>query len=246
MSGEQAREGAGAGPGRRHDGRRRAVLAFDTGTSEVVVAVAAPTGELLGLTHWTAGFRHGEHLLASIGRVLGEANVRRSRLEGIIVGTGPGAFTGLRVGLATAKALAHGLTVPLVGIATSDALIAAAAEAEGIADRSVVLLLPAGPSDRVVARLGMPPALLPAGEEPTVGSGDRLVAVDLDGRAPADATAAGTRAHAALGPALVRLGVARLSRGEHDDVERLVPEYVTLPRGVRETTGEVAWSRGPR
>ena len=45
-------------------------------------------------------------------------NIRRSRLTGIVVGTGPGAFTGLRVGLATAKGLAHGLGIPIVGVST--------------------------------------------------------------------------------------------------------------------------------
>jgi hypothetical protein len=46
--------------------------------------------------------------------------------------------------------------------------------------------------------------------------------------------------------ALVRIGAERLTAGEADDLARLVPEYVTLPRGVAATSGEVAWSRDPR
>lgn len=231
---------------RGHDGRRHAILALDTATSRVVVGLASPAGEPVGLTSWPAGHRHGEQLLPSIARLLGETNVRRSRLDGIVVGTGPGAFTGLRVGIATAKGLAHGLGIPIAGIATSDALIAAAAAAERVPETRIVLLLPAGPSDRVLARRGMPARLLPGGEDPALDPADVLVAVDLEARAPADAVERGERARADLGRELLRLGAARLSSGDHDDLAALVPEYVTLPRGVAVASGEVAWSRAPR
>ena len=221
------------------------ILGFDTATSRVVVGVASVDGEPLAMATWPAGHRHGELLLPSIGRLLDEAGVARSELGGIVIGTGPGAFTGLRVGLATAKALAHGLARPIAGIPTSEALIAAATAAAGIPEASVVLLLPAGPSDRVVARLGAPPRRLAAGDEPNLGDGDVLVAVDLADRAPLDAVARGERALEGLGPALLRLGAARLGAGG-DDLERLVPEYVTLPRGVAVAAGEVSWSRDPR
>jgi tRNA threonylcarbamoyl adenosine modification protein YeaZ len=236
-----------ASPRPRHDGRNRAILAIDTATSHVVVAVGMLDGEPLGLTTWPADHRHGEQLLPSIGRVLGEANVRRSRVEAVVAGTGPGAFTGLRVGLATAKALAHGLGRPLIGIATSQALIEAAAAAEGIATSRIVLLLPAGPSDRVVARIGAPARLLARGGEPDgLRADDVLVAVDLDGRAPGDAVERGARACDDLGRQLLRLGAQRLHESGADDLAGLVPEYVTLPRGVAAATGEVSWSRDPR
>ena len=45
-------------------------------------------------------------------------------MAAIVVGTGPGAFTGLRVGIATAKGMAHALGVPIVGVSTADALLA--------------------------------------------------------------------------------------------------------------------------
>ena len=77
-----------------HDGRRPAILAIVTATTQVVIARGSPDGELDGLTTWAPGYRHGETLLPSIARFLGEQNLRRSRLIGIVVGTGPGAFTG--------------------------------------------------------------------------------------------------------------------------------------------------------
>jgi hypothetical protein len=222
------------------DGRREAILAIDTATTQVVIATGSPTGEADGISTWAAGYRHGETLLPSIGRFLGEQNIRRSRLIGIVVGTGPGAFTGLRVGLATAKGMAHGLGIPLAGVSTGEALLAAS----GV--ERPVLLLPAGPSDRLVLRPGASAVPLPAGEEPDVREGETLVALDLDGRAPADALQRGEVARSRLGHELIRLGAERLRQVDANELETLVPDYVTLPRGVRAADGSVAWSRDHR
>jgi hypothetical protein len=206
-----------------HDGRRAAILAIDTATTQVVIATGSSSGVADGISTWTAGYRHGETLLPSIGRFLGEQNIRRSRLTGIVVGTGPGAFTGLRVGLATAKGIAHGLGIPLAGVSTGEALLAASGVPRP------VLLLPAGPSDRLVVR-----------------AGETLVALDLEGRAPADALQRGDAARARLGHELIRLGAERLLAAGPEELETLVPDYVTLPRGVRAADGSVAWSRDHR
>jgi tRNA threonylcarbamoyl adenosine modification protein YeaZ len=227
------------------DGRRPWILGIDSATSRVVVAAAAPDGAFLGATSWEAGYRHGEQLLPAIGRLHGELNLRRSRIVAIVVGTGPGAFTGLRVGIATAKALAHSLGRPIVGVSSGEALIAAAS-GEGTPLEKVVLLLPAGPSDRIVVRAGQAPEVLPGGSDPELADGEVLVAVDLDGRAPADGSARGDRARDGLAAALMRLGTQRFAAGDEDDLARLVPDYVTLPRGVRAPSGEVAWSRDLR
>jgi tRNA threonylcarbamoyl adenosine modification protein YeaZ len=240
----------------QRDGRRPWLLAIDTATSQVVIAAGDVSGSAIGLSTWAAGHRHGETLLPSIGRLTGENNLRRSRIRGVIVGTGPGSFTGLRVGIATAKGIAHALGVPIVGISTAEALAAAARAASGAAraasgavagpvDGDVALLLPAGPQDRLLAWRGRV-AVLPAGTEPSIDDRSVLVAVDLVGRAPADAVERGAAALRDLGQELVRLGAARLSASGPDDLARLVPEYVTLPRGVARETGEVAWSRDPR
>jgi tRNA threonylcarbamoyl adenosine modification protein YeaZ len=228
-------------PALGHDGRRDWLLVLDTATSEIVLAAAGVDGGLVGLATWEAGRTHGAQLLPAIGRLTGENNLRRSRIRGIVVGTGPGAFTGLRVGIATAKALAHELRVPIVGISTAEALL----EASGAGDRGV-LLLPAGPNDRHVIRRRSSPMLLPGGTEPEIGEGDVLVALDLADRAPADAAARGEAGRRGFAAALARMGAARLANGDADDLERLVPEYVSLPRGVAAETGEVAWSRDLR
>ncbi len=208
------------------------LLAIDTATTRAVIALGAPDGTVLEARAWVAGYRHGEELLARIEGLLRDRGVTPAALGGIVVGTGPGAFTGLRVGIATAKGLAHALVLPIVGIATGSALIAAAG------DGATVLLQPAGPSDRVLTRAGEPPVILPGGTEPELRPGERLVAVDLGERAHPAATALGEAAHAGLAGALLAAGAARLARDDADDLATLVPEYVTLPRGVRDVPAD--------
>lgn len=221
------------------------LLAIDTATTIAVVALGDGNGALLAEEPWVAGYRHGEELLPRVRRILDGSSVTMNAVAGIVVGTGPGAFTGLRVGIATAKGLAHALDRPIVGVSSGEALIAAAAGPDGDPG-AIVLLLPAGPSDRVVVRHGQAARLLAGGSEPELAAGEVLVGVDLDGRAPDDAVSRGELARGGLAAALVGLGAARLQRGDVDDLARLVPEYVTLPRGVRASTGEVAWSRDHR
>jgi tRNA threonylcarbamoyladenosine biosynthesis protein TsaB len=219
------------------------VLSIDTATSVAVVALGAADGRLEAQDGWAAGYRHGEDLLPRVRALLAGRDVALQDLGGVVVGIGPGAFTGLRVGIATAKGIAHALSVPIAGVPSGEALIAAAA-ATGVA--SPVLLLPAGPNDTVLVRAGHAPERLAGGTAPALRPTETLVALDLDGRAPAEAVALGEQARAGFAGALVRLGAERLTDGAGDDLARLVPEYVTLPRGVAATSGEVAWSRDHR
>jgi tRNA threonylcarbamoyl adenosine modification protein YeaZ len=220
------------------------VLAIDTSGTNALVALAEADGTLVAERRWPAGYRHGEELLARIDEMLATTGVPITKLGGIVVGTGPGAFTGLRVGLATAKALARGLGVPIAGVPTSEALLRAASLAGAVEGTHAVLLLPAGPSDRVVVA-GGEARLVRGGDELGLGPEEVVVAVDLPGRAPEDALDRGATAEAGLSAALVELGVRRLASGG-DDVARLVPEYVTLPRGVPVARGEVRWSHDRR
>jgi tRNA threonylcarbamoyl adenosine modification protein YeaZ len=215
------------------------ILAIDSATTRVVVAAGTLDGTLLDGADWPAGYRHGETLLPAIDALLGRLGIERDRLAAIVVGTGPGAFTGLRVGIATAKGIAHALGRPIIGIPTGEALLSDAGD-------DAVLLLPAGPSDRLAVRRGTPARLLVGDDDAGIAPGASVVALDLPGRAPADALERGETARAGLGAALLRIGAARLAAGDTDDLARLVPDYVTLPRGVRTDAGEVSWSRDRR
>jgi tRNA threonylcarbamoyl adenosine modification protein YeaZ len=215
------------------------ILAIDSATTRVVVAVGTRTGDLIDATDWPAGYRHGETLLPAIAALLERLELAPTSLAAIVVGTGPGAFTGLRVGIATAKGLAHALDVPIIGVPTTDALLVGA-------PADAVLLMPAGPSDRLLVRRGVPAQLIRAGEDPDLPAGASLIALDLQDRAPDDALQRGETARAGLGAALLAIGAARLAGGDVDDLADLVPDYVTLPRGVRAEGGEVSWSRDLR
>ncbi len=212
------------------------LLVIDTATTRAVIALGTTDGTLLDARSWVAGYRHGEELLAQVEALLADHGLAPGELGGLVVGTGPGAFTGLRVGIATAKGLAHALDLPIVGEATGAALLAAAADP----GTPTVLLQPAGPSDRVLSRPGERPVIVAGGTDPALRPGERVVAVDLAGRAPGDAVARGEVAHEGLADAMLRAGAARLAAGRADDLASLVPEYVTLPRGVREGPGDDA------
>jgi tRNA threonylcarbamoyladenosine biosynthesis protein TsaB len=211
------------------------LLVIDTATTRAVIALGSPAGEVIEARDWVAGYRHGEDLLARIDGLLTDRAVAPADLGGLVVGTGPGAFTGLRVGIATAKGLAHALRLPIAGVVTGSALLAAAGDGDAT---PAALLQPAGPSDRVLSRTGERPVILPGGTDPELRDRERLVAVDLAGRAPEDAVELGERAHAGLAAAILREGARRLAAGDADDLARLVPEYVTLPRGVREAPSD--------
>jgi len=211
------------------------------------VALGARDGTLLALDAWDAGHRHAEELLARVALLLAAAGIERpgaGSLRGVVVGTGPGGFTGLRVGLATARGIARATGAPLVGIPTADALAAAARTAGGFApDASIAVVLAAGRTGRYVivdGRAELVSAAAGQGLPGDAAPGAVLVAVDLAGQAPPDAVALGDLGRAGLGAALVALGAARLRAG-HDDTATLAPEYVTVPRGASAVAGEVAW-----
>jgi tRNA threonylcarbamoyl adenosine modification protein YeaZ len=103
------------------------LLAFDTATPYVTVALH--DGEdVVAERRSEQRMKHGEQLAPLIDAVLGEAGLVRQDLTALAVGTGPGPFTGLRVGLVTARTLAMVLEVPAYGVCTLDAIALEAAE----------------------------------------------------------------------------------------------------------------------
>ncbi|GAA3528747.1 tRNA (adenosine(37)-N6)-threonylcarbamoyltransferase complex dimerization subunit type 1 TsaB [Nonomuraea rosea] len=97
------------------------VLAFDTATPAVTAALHDGERVLAESTTIDAR-RHGELLVPTIELVLGEARAALRDVTAIVAGSGPGPYTGLRVGLMTAQGLATTLGVPAYGICTLDAV----------------------------------------------------------------------------------------------------------------------------
>lgn len=96
-------------------------LAIDTATGQVGVALAGPDGPV-GELRLGAGRRHAETLVPAIQSLLSLTGSSLGEVARVAVDVGPGLFTGLRVGVATAKALGSALGVPLVPCSSLDVL----------------------------------------------------------------------------------------------------------------------------
>jgi tRNA threonylcarbamoyladenosine biosynthesis protein TsaB len=118
------------------------ILALDTAGENCAVVLAKASDGLRVLVRRceAIGRGHAERLMPMIGEVLAEAGLTYADLERIAVATGPGSFTGTRIGVAAARGLALALGIPAVGVSGLDALIEAAG-AES--DRLVVAALDA-------------------------------------------------------------------------------------------------------
>jgi tRNA threonylcarbamoyladenosine biosynthesis protein TsaB len=103
-------------------------LAFDTATSAATTALVRD-GDVLG-----EAVSRAVRVLEDADELLRASGVERSELTSIVVGTGPGSFTGMRLGLATARGLALALELPVAGVCTLDALAAGAPGAVPVVD----------------------------------------------------------------------------------------------------------------
>jgi tRNA threonylcarbamoyladenosine biosynthesis protein TsaB len=97
------------------------LLAFDTATPQVTVALH-DGDDVVAEVVSDRTMKHGEQLAPLISDVLAEAGIVRQDLTAIAVGAGPGPFTGLRVGLVTARTLGFALEIPVYAACTLDVL----------------------------------------------------------------------------------------------------------------------------
>jgi tRNA threonylcarbamoyladenosine biosynthesis protein TsaB len=98
------------------------LLAFDTSSAAVTVALASTDGEIVASSTTVDALRHGELLAPAIAEILSAGGVTPPDLTRIAVGVGPGPFTGLRVGLVTARTMADVLEIEVAGVCSLDIL----------------------------------------------------------------------------------------------------------------------------
>jgi tRNA threonylcarbamoyladenosine biosynthesis protein TsaB len=210
------------------------ILALDTAT--LTASVAVLVGDEVVAKAQTRASTHSESLLPLVDEMLAKAGLVPADLDAIACGAGPGSFTGLRIGMATAKGLAFALGKPLV-LASSLAALAAMIDDEGAHVLAVLdarkrevyvgLYEIAGGLPRPVA----PEVVLAPAKVPEY-VGDRRVVVVGDGPLayPAEAAAWGEyRADLSATPdaaCVARLGRARLAAGAGDDTLGAIPTYI--------------------
>ncbi len=130
------------------------VLAFDTATDVATVALVRD-GDVLGERASRA-----VRVLEDVEDLLRDAGIASADVDGIAVGTGPGSYTGLRIGLVTARTLSIALDVPVAGVSTLAALAAGAPGAVPVIDgrrREVFTLVDDEPRCVPAAELGIEP-----------------------------------------------------------------------------------------
>jgi tRNA threonylcarbamoyladenosine biosynthesis protein TsaB len=209
-------------------------LAFDTSTAACAVAIKLADGTVLEnalvADRMLQQPAHTTELLPAIGDLLARAGIAFSEIDAIAVGVGPGAFTGLRIGVSTARALATSRDLPLTGVSSLSALSFAAEPTHDgpilpiIDARRNEYFFNAGAADEV----GGPEALLTAAaglDRPlAVGDGAIKLADELSSAGAVVPPAADTR-HLVSAAAIIELAAAI----EASAVDDIVPNYIRPP-----------------
>jgi tRNA threonylcarbamoyladenosine biosynthesis protein TsaB len=147
------------------------ILGIETATEQVGVAIGGHEG-VIATFEVARGRRHAEILTPAIEFVCRQADVGIDEIGCIAVDVGPGLFTGLRVGLASAKALALALRIPMIGISSLDLLAFPCRHT----DRVIVPAIDARKAEVYWAMYRQVPGGVQRVSEPTVGPIDELVA----------------------------------------------------------------------
>jgi tRNA threonylcarbamoyladenosine biosynthesis protein TsaB len=222
------------------------ILGLDTATPATVAAAWAPGTEGVERRDDPAPGerpRHAERLLPLLEAALAAAGGDWADVERLAVGVGPGGFTGLRIGIATARALAQARELPLAPVSSLEALARGAEEAEAAAGRPVAAVIDARRGEAYAAAWAegaevLPPAAyapdalaarLPAG---TLAAGDgairfRAVLEAAGATVPAD----GAPAHRVSALWVCRLGAQAAPAGR----DALLPDYRREPDAVPPT-----------
>src|ERR687897_3875102 len=229
------------------------VVAIETSTPQTSVAIGSDR-QIVGNIS-LAGQARQEAVTPALDQLLEWTGVRLSQVGGIAVGIGPGLFTGLRVGVETAKTLAQVLAVPIVGITSLDALAFSVRHTHrlivAVIDGrrrevffAIYRALPGGVVRGTEYTVGTPDHLCAEletvpGEMLAVGDGAILYRNQLEGLGSRVEFASTIRAHPEAA-ALVELAVPRFLREEHDRLHDVVPMY------LRKSDAEIAWDNRER
>lgn len=199
------------------------ILAIESASADPSLAVGSLDGALLASDGWSGDARQGSQLMPRLIDLLEGRGGRLADLEAVAVGVGPGSFTGLRAGMSVAKGLALALSVPIVGLPSLVAWLAAEPTAEAALNR-------AGARDAYLLVRGDDALRIVPFEELSTFA-DRTVVAPRE-------LATVLSLHSAIGPqrAAAQLALAAAARLAAeplgDDLALLEPAYLRAPRGT--------------
>ncbi len=227
------------------------VLGIETSTTQTSVAVGNENGVVAAAVLGRGEPNH-EVVTPAIRQALEWSKIRLTQLTGIAVGLGPGLFTGMRVGIATAKTMAQSLSIPIAGFASLDVIALQAQHARRLvcsvidAKRGEVFFAFYRPVPAGVARQGTFEALLPdrlAAELEAiredvlvVGNGGLAYRSVLQEAGPHVEFASAAYAYPRAA-GLVELAIPRFQREDFDRLFDLQPIY------LRKSDAEIAWDK---
>jgi tRNA threonylcarbamoyladenosine biosynthesis protein TsaB len=227
------------------------VLGIETSTPQASVAIGSEQG-VVASALVARGASYNEFLLPAIRFCLEQSGLGFRNIGGVAVSLGPGLFTGMRVGVATAKALAQALSVPIVGMASLDLV----AYEVRYSPKTICAVLDArrnqvfhafyrsspGGIQRMSEYRVEEPARLAVGlqsrpeEVLLVGNGALLYGDIFEDAGPI--VEVGTMSHAfPTAPALVELSLSRMFREDFDSLYDLKPLY------LRRSARRIDWER---
>lgn len=229
------------------------VLGIETSTPAASVTIGSEQG-IIASSLVTRGASAGDFILPAIEFMMEQSGLSYRNLSAVAVGLGPGLFTGMRVGVATAKTLAQALSVPIVAASSLDLLAFDVRYSDKLicpvldAKRKEVFFafyrqVPGGITRETKYMVGSPERLVAeiqgAGEEfLLVGNGALLYSDPLDGL---DKVELGSMAYAfPRAASLVELALPRLFREDYDRLFDIEPLY------MRRSDAEINWEASMR
>ncbi|NOU60545.1 tRNA (adenosine(37)-N6)-threonylcarbamoyltransferase complex dimerization subunit type 1 TsaB [Marinifilum caeruleilacunae] len=111
-------------------------LLLNIETSTAICSVAlGKDGKLLALKENKEGMKHASHLTVFIENILKENNLTTADLDGVAISMGPGSYTGLRIGVSTAKGICYGAGIPLIAVSTLQSMTKALQDTAELSDQ---------------------------------------------------------------------------------------------------------------
>lgn len=218
------------------------ILGIESSTAQVGCAIGGHEG-VLASAHSAKLKRHAENLTPAIEFICEQAQVDLDEIGLVAVDVGPGLFTGLRVGVATAKAIAFALRVPMIGVSSLDLLafpmrfsprlIVAAIDARrGEVYYSFYRQVPGGVQRISEHQVGSPDdlasELLATGEDALlVGDGAHRYSEAFEGLARVELVDPGNSHPSAA--SLVQLAHAQALREDYQQIDQIAPIYLRRP-----------------